>query len=88
MRNKKVSILKTLNSVALVNIFISFQAYNAILGMLPGPPAVQNLVAGFEPAIWAGRRKALPGVGLRGCNFHCSQAVWRKAQEKGLQVNI
>ena len=51
-----------------------------------GQCAVQQIVMDFERATWQAIRLELPDVQLRGCTFHWCQAVWRKAQQLGLQM--
>ncbi|KAJ8305091.1 hypothetical protein KUTeg_017360, partial [Tegillarca granosa] len=63
----------------------SKQVFDAIINLLPRRSAVQTIVADFEKATWAAVRQAIPGVTVRGCHFHWSQAIWRKVQEVGLQ---
>jgi len=59
----------------------------AILDLLPiTVPAVQQVTADFEAAVWQSIRALLPNVKLSGCLFHFSQAIYRKLQELGLQV--
>ncbi|XP_069114505.1 uncharacterized protein [Argopecten irradians] len=62
------------------------KVFEALLDLLPRRAAVQTLVADFEKATWAAARVTIPGVVIRGCNFHWNQAIWRKVQEVGLQV--
>ena len=50
----------------------------AILEALPSPPVVQNAVMDFELSLWKAFPKVYPGVEIRGCSFHWTQAVWRK----------
>ena len=35
-------------------------------------------------AEWLAIREVLPGVEIKGCSFHWSQAVWRQVQQVGL----
>ena len=56
-----------------------------ILEALPSPPVVQNAVMDFELSLWKAFPKVYPGVEIRGCSFHWTQAVWRKIQFLGLQ---
>ena len=67
-------------------VLYSLQVFQHIISCLPRRAAVQYLVADFEKAAWNAARSVFPGIGIRGCNFHWEQAVWRKAQELGLQV--
>ncbi|KAJ8309740.1 hypothetical protein KUTeg_011605 [Tegillarca granosa] len=48
---------------------------------------VQTAFADFEAAIWKSLRKTIPGIVIRGCNFHWTQAVWRHVQNLGLQTH-
>ncbi|XP_056021999.1 uncharacterized protein LOC130054920 [Ostrea edulis] len=57
-----------------------------VINILPRRAVVQTVVADFEKATWSAVRTTIPGVSLFGCNFHWSQAVWRKVQEVGLQT--
>ena len=47
-----------------------------------------NIIKGFIfahfSAAWIAIREAFPGVELKGCAFHWSQAVWRHVQSVGL----
>ena len=62
----------------------------AVVASLPVGPRVKRFVLNFERGLWQalGLRSvfASTNVCIRGCNFHWAQAVWRKAQELGLQV--
>ncbi|KAJ8298556.1 hypothetical protein KUTeg_023899 [Tegillarca granosa] len=62
------------------------KVFDVIINLLPRRSAVQTIVADFEKAAWAAVRQATPGVTVRGCYFHWSQAIWRKVQEDGLQT--
>ena len=55
-----------------------------IVEVLPTIPEVKGTVLDFEAAMWNAIREVLPGVAIRGCLFHFTQAVWRKVQEFGL----
>ena len=47
---------------------------------------VKTLVANFEAGIWQGLGDVFDEPDIKGCAFHFAQALWRKAQECGLQV--
>ena len=38
----------------------------------------------YFSAAWQGIRQVFPGVAVKGCAFHWSQAVWSHVQEYGL----
>ncbi|VDI03735.1 Hypothetical predicted protein [Mytilus galloprovincialis] len=40
----------------------------------------------YEVAIRNAAYSIFPGINAKGCFFHYTQCIWRKAQEKGLQV--
>jgi len=69
------------------NNYLLFQVLDAIVVSMPHRPAVQVAVADFEKGIWKGLQIVLPGVAVRGCNFHFTQAVWRRIQKYGLAVS-
>ncbi|KAK3109010.1 hypothetical protein FSP39_021126 [Pinctada imbricata] len=62
--------------------------YKAIVRLLPHAPQVKVIVMDLEAAMWAAARRVMPTCTLRGCAFHWAQAVWRKCQKLGLQVQI
>ncbi|XP_062572688.1 uncharacterized protein LOC134234630 [Saccostrea cucullata] len=43
-------------------------------------------LADFETAVHNSIREVFPGVTTKGCFFHFTQAIWRKAQHSGLQI--
>ncbi|KAL3879923.1 hypothetical protein ACJMK2_032199 [Sinanodonta woodiana] len=49
-----------------------------------GHISIEGFGLDFEKAAWIAMRKAFPGVKLKGCAFHCSQAVCRHVQSVGL----
>ncbi|KAG0719438.1 hypothetical protein GWK47_050452 [Chionoecetes opilio] len=57
----------------------------AIMELLPGPPSVTRVMTDYEPATWQALRAVFPGVEVKGCLFHFTQAVFRKVQSLGLQ---
>lgn len=57
----------------------------SILDLLPVEPDVRQITVDFEKALWSVLRQVLPGVKIKGCVFHWTQALWRKIQELGLQ---
>ncbi|XP_062591979.1 uncharacterized protein LOC134253475 [Saccostrea cucullata] len=40
----------------------------------------------FETVIHNSIRQVFPGINTKGCFFHFTQAVWRRAQQTGLQI--
>ena len=40
----------------------------------------------FETASQNAARTVFPGITVKGCFFHCPQAIWRKTQHTDLQV--
>jgi hypothetical protein len=59
----------------------------ALVQSLPEPPVVTEFIMDFEQAAWNAVSKIFPQATIRGCAFHWSQAVWRKIQSLGLQVD-
>lgn len=45
-----------------------------------------SALADFETAVHNSIRDVFPGITTKGCFFHFTQAVWRKAQITGLQI--
>ena len=62
------------------------QVLSAVLKHLPISPAVRTFVLDFESGLWRALRETFGEKKIRGCNFHWSQTVWRKAQDLGLKV--
>ena len=58
---------------------------SALKDLLPREPSVCTATMDYEAAIWKAIRDVFPAVKVRGCAFHWSQALWRKAQALGLQ---
>ena len=58
----------------------------SILRMLPHAPRLKRTVLDFEQALWRALKHILPDAEHKGCAFHYSQAVWRKAQNLGLST--
>ncbi|XP_068237240.1 uncharacterized protein [Palaemon carinicauda] len=46
---------------------------------------VEEVMADFEKTVWSAFRKELPDITMKGCCFHYTQAIWRKAQAVGMQ---
>lgn len=59
-----------------------------MLDNLSSPPSVTSFVVDFETGMWNGLRSVFDNPVIHGCAFHFGQALWRKVQEKGLQVSI
>ncbi|KAJ8299089.1 hypothetical protein KUTeg_023149 [Tegillarca granosa] len=73
--------------VSLYLLYIIFLVLQAVLELLPRRATVQTAFADFEAAIWKSLRETIPGIVIRGCNFHWTQAVWRQVQNLGLQTH-
>ena len=52
-----------------------------VLEHLQTPLAVVTVVLDFEAALWSALRQVFPGVSIKGCHFHWTQAIWRKVQD-------
>jgi hypothetical protein len=48
-----------------------------IMKLLPSPPVVERLVAGFEDGLWRAVKTVFPDVHIQGCAFHWGLAVSR-----------
>lgn len=67
------------------NYFHFSQVLKSIIDLLPSTK-VQGFVVDFESGMWQALKSVFPTKSIQGCVFHWSKAVWRKAQELGLQV--
>lgn len=43
-------------------------------------------MADFETGLWQALRLVYPGIDIKGCVFHFTQAIWRRIQEEGLST--
>ncbi|KAI0220396.1 hypothetical protein LSAT2_028071 [Lamellibrachia satsuma] len=80
---KQVPLLFCMMSRRRTNDYVA--VLQAILEVLPGTPAVAEIVMDFERAAWRAADRVMPDIRCQGCAFHWGQAVWRKAQELGLR---
>ena len=80
---------------------IDDQMYPLLLALLPGKiqavytqlltkfktsMADLQLFMNFETAAHSATRTVFPGITVKGCFFHYTQAIWRITQHTGLQV--
>jgi hypothetical protein len=80
---------------------IDHQIYPLLFALLPGKiqavyaqlliklkttMADLQLFMNFETAAQNAARTVFPGITVKGCFFHYTQAIWRKTQPTGLQV--
>ncbi|XP_003742493.1 uncharacterized protein LOC100908453 [Galendromus occidentalis] len=63
-------------------VFAMLKEYALSVGKVFQPTTVQ---LDFEVVCLNAIQESFPGAGVKGCNFHFCQALWRKAQELGLQ---
>ena len=56
-----------------------------VLELIP-TPNVQRITIDFEKGLWQAFRLVLPGIEVKECLFHWTQAVWKKVQQLGLQT--
>ena len=61
---------------------------DAVISIFPPPPRVTKVMLDFEKAVWSALRQTLPGVQLKGCSFHWTQALWRKVQSQTVKSLI
>ena len=50
-----------------------------------GPPLLEEVLCDYEKAVWKAIRKVFPGVNIRGCFFHWTQAVEERIKKEGLE---
>jgi hypothetical protein len=60
--------------------------YTQLLTKLKTSMADQQLLMNFETAAHNTTRTVFPGITVKGCFFHYTQAIWRITQHNGLQV--
>ena len=60
--------------------------YTQLLTKLKTSMADLQLLMNFENAAHDTTRTVFPGITVKGCFFHYTQAIWRKTQHTGLQV--
>ena len=68
-------------------LILCFQVFQKIKAVL-GEPVVEGFVLDFEAAAWTALEEVFPGVSMKGCVFHWTQAVWRKVQDLGLRTTF
>ena len=81
IENTKTSGIQTPYIISDNNLTLYVFILQVLDDMLEGQSvAVSTIVADFEQAIWKAVKLALPGINVRGCNFHWKQAIWRKVK--------
>lgn len=58
----------------------------AIISYFDGNLQVSHVMLDFEMAVWNAFAECFPNVQLHGCSFHFTQAIFRKVQSLGMQV--
>ena len=64
--------------------------YKAVINAILNLPdiaevKVKTIMMDFEAAVWMAFRELMPDVVLRGCSFHWTNAVWKRAVEEKLK---
>ena len=75
--------------IPLINVMMSRRSrkdYTAVFTylkthFLSENSTLDSAVLDFEVAVWLSLKECFPGIELRGCGFHWSQAIYRQAQE-------
>ena len=62
-------------------VFDLIKTYAASKGLVFSPPRFH---IDYEVAMILAIEESFPGVEVKGCNFHYTQALWRKVQKRGL----
>ncbi|KAJ8304084.1 hypothetical protein KUTeg_006530 [Tegillarca granosa] len=70
---KQVPLLFCLMSRRLTSDYNQLSVLQAVLELSPRRATVQTAFADFEAAIWKSMRETIPGIVIRGCNFHWTQ---------------
>ena len=60
------------------------KVFKAILDLVPDC-RLRTMVADFEAASWNAKRELIPNIGVKGCLFHFTQAVYGKIGNIGLK---
>ncbi|XP_060081931.1 uncharacterized protein LOC132561218 [Ylistrum balloti] len=63
-----------------------FTLFKEHMTQLYMPFAPTHAFADFEVAVHNAIRQTFPGITMKGCFFHFTQSVWKKAQTTGLQT--
>ncbi|KAJ8303363.1 hypothetical protein KUTeg_019759, partial [Tegillarca granosa] len=59
-----------------------------LLKLIPRSPIVKEFVVDFEIGTWRAIQSVFPSAKIKGCAFHCGQAIWQHVRSLGLQVRI